>query len=37
VGQFGAATYQRVFNIQPALPVMFQWRKDAWQKAADSL
>jgi hypothetical protein len=37
VGQFGAALYQAAFNIQPSLPVMFQWRKDAWKKAADSL
>ena len=37
MGQFGAAVYQSVFNIQPAMPVMFQWRKDAWQKAAASL
>ncbi len=37
VGQFGAATYQAVFNIQPSLPVMFQWRKAAWQKAASKL
>jgi hypothetical protein len=36
-GQFGAALYQAAFNIQPAMPVMFQWRKDAWQKAAASL
>lgn len=37
VGQLGAAYYQAVFNIQPSLPVMFQWRKDSWQKAAASL
>jgi len=37
VGQIGAAYYQAVFNIQPSLPVMFQWRKDSWQKAAASL
>jgi len=37
VGQFGAATYQAVFNIQPSLPVMFQWRKDAWKQAASKL
>ena len=37
VGQFGAAAYQQVLDIQPSLPVMFQWRRDAWQKASDSL
>lgn len=37
VGQLGAAYYQAIFNVQPSLPVMFQWRKDAWQKAAASL
>jgi hypothetical protein len=37
VGQLGAAMYQAVFNIQPSLPVMFQWRKDAWQQASSKL
>jgi hypothetical protein len=37
VGQFGAAAYQAVFNIQPSLPVMFQWRKDSWRQAASKL
>jgi hypothetical protein len=37
VGQFGAAAYQALFNIQPSLPVMFQWREDSWKKAAASL
>jgi hypothetical protein len=37
VGQFAAAVYQQTFDIQPSLPVMFQWRRDAWQKAANSL
>jgi hypothetical protein len=33
VGQLGAAHYQAVFNIQPSLPIMFQWRREAWKKA----
>jgi len=37
VGQFGAAAYQQAFNIQPSLPVMFGWRRDAWQAAAAAL
>lgn len=37
IGQLGAAYYQAVFKIQPSLPVLFQWRKDAWKKAAASL
>ena len=37
VGQFAAASYQSLFHIQPSLVVMFQWRRDAWQKAASSL
>ncbi len=37
VGQLGAAYYQAIMNIQPSMPVMFQWRRDAWQKAADQL
>ncbi len=37
VGQLGAVIFQKVWNIQPSLAVMFQWRRDAWQKAADSL
>lgn len=37
VGQFAAATYQGSLDIQPSLPVMFQWRRNAWQAAADSL
>jgi len=37
VGQFGAANYQKVFNIQPSLDQMFQWRRDAWLQAARSL
>jgi len=37
VGQFAAATYQESLNIQPSLTVMFQWRRNAWQAAADSL
>jgi hypothetical protein len=34
VGQLGAAMYQAIFDIQPSLPVMFQWRRDAWEKAS---
>ena len=34
VGQLGAAYYQAVFNIQPSLPVMFQWLRAAWTKAS---
>jgi hypothetical protein len=37
VGQFGAAAYQAVFNIQPSLQVMFQWRKDSWRQAASKV
>jgi hypothetical protein len=37
VGQLGAAMYQKALSIQPSLPVMFQWREEAWQKAAQSL
>lgn len=37
VGQFGAALVQQAFNIQPSLTVMFQWRRDAWDKAASRL
>jgi hypothetical protein len=37
VGQIGAVYYQAVLNIQPSLPVMFQWRRDAWQKAVSLL
>jgi hypothetical protein len=37
VGQLAAALYQTVGDIQPSLPVMFQWRRDAWQRAAQSL
>ena len=37
VGQLGAAYYQAIFNIQPSLPVMFQWRRDAWNQAAAQL
>lgn len=37
VGQLGAAYYQAVFHIQPSLDVMFQWRRQAWQKAATSV
>jgi hypothetical protein len=34
VGQLGAAVYQQLFAIQPSLEVMFQWRRDAWDRAA---
>jgi hypothetical protein len=34
VGQLGAAYYQQLFDIQPSLSVMFQWRREAWEKAA---
>jgi len=37
VGQLGAVIYQSVFDIQPSLQVMFQWRREAWQKAANAL
>jgi hypothetical protein len=37
IGQLGAAYYQAIFNIQPSLQVMFQWRRDAWQKAEAAL
>jgi hypothetical protein len=37
VGQLGAVIYQTTMDIQPSLPVMFQWRRDAWQRAADLL
>jgi hypothetical protein len=37
VGQFAAAIYQRVGDIQPSLDKMFQWRRDAWDQAARSL
>ena len=37
VGQKGAALYQAAFDIQPSLPVMFQWRRDAWRRAAATL
>jgi hypothetical protein len=37
VGQFAAATYQKVFNIRPDLSEMFEWRRIAWHKAACSL
>ncbi len=37
VGQLAAAYYQKVFNIQPSLAVMFQWRRNAWQNAAASV
>lgn len=37
VGQLAAALYQKVFDVQPSLSSMFQWRKDAWKKAAASL
>jgi hypothetical protein len=34
VGQLAAAYYQAVLDIQPSLPVMFQWRRTAWTKAS---
>jgi hypothetical protein len=37
VGQFAAAVYQSTYDIQPSLEKMFQWRRDAWQKAMQSL
>ena len=37
VGQFAAAVYQSTCDIQPSLEKMFQWRRDAWQKAMQSL
>jgi hypothetical protein len=37
VGQLGAAYYQALCNIQPSLSVMFQWRRDAWQRASSRL
>ena len=37
VGQFAAAVYQSTCNIQPSLDKMFQWRRDAWHRAMQSL
>jgi hypothetical protein len=37
LGQFAAAVYQHVGDIQPSLDKMFQWRRDAWDQAAQSL
>ena len=37
VGQLGASYYQKVFDIQPSLPLMFQWRRAAWNRAAATL
>ena len=37
VGQYTAAIYQELRDIQPSLPVMFGWRRIAWQVASDSL
>jgi hypothetical protein len=37
IGQLGAVYYQNLLNIQPSLPVMFQWRRDAWDRATIDL
>lgn len=37
VGQLAAAMYQTIGDVQPSLPVIGQWRRDAWQQAAQSL
>ena len=37
IGQVGAVYYQKLLNVQPSLPVMFQWRRDAWDKATMDL
>lgn len=37
IGQLAAAAYQSTCDIQPSLEKMFQWRKDAWQRAVQSL
>jgi hypothetical protein len=37
VGQLTVAYYQKILDIQPSLPVMFQGRRLAWDKATTAV